>query len=265
MTIIKQLYDLNDSYVRSIYGVTPEMGFIAGAELEIECVADWNNRYIEEELRVGVEQDGSLRNYGREFLLPPSTKDVLVDKMKQVHENIDWRDGERFSERTSIHVHVNCLWSSDIQVRDLLFLYSIFEPIFMAYVGPKRRDNIHCMPLTSTHMPSNYKGTLRTIKDRWHKYTALNLLPLSELGTVEFRHLYGTDNTEVFKQWLNMIEVLWIFSQSWGGFKQADLVDTARLSRITEALLTPEYYKHAVEHPYFNLTDNLIDVKLAFV
>lgn len=266
-SFIHQHYDIGTGWLSS-FGHTSASGFIAGAELEIEAVGDWSSVFTENN-RISVEQDGSLRNNGREFLLPPSKSAQLVTLFKELHEsNIDYRTPhkeERFTERTSIHVHVNCMWSTEEQVKDLLLLYAIVEPIFMSYVGHARRDNIHCMPLFSTHMPSYYGSSLKTIRDRWHKYTALNLLPLSDIGTVEFRHMYGTDDVAIFKTWLSMLETLWVYAQAWGGLSEKDLLSTEKLQGLVANLLTPDYFKYTREHPYYKLEDNLLDVKLAFL
>lgn len=261
MSIIKEIYELND-YHLAREQFTPK-DFIAGAELEIECVRDFSNSRLNEK-GIVAEQDGSLRNGGREFLLPPSKKDKLVELFQYTHKHLTLGE-DPFSQRTSTHVHVNCMWSTEQQVRDLLYLYAIFEPIFFAYVGPERRENIHCMPLGSTHMPNHYKLRASHIQQRWHKYTALNLLPLNSLGTVEFRHLYGTGDHNVFSQWLGMLEILWTTAHEWGGFTQKDLTNLDRLRAVETKLLSLDYHALAKEHPQFVLEDNLLDVKLAFV
>jgi hypothetical protein len=40
---------------------------------------------------------------------------------------------------------------------------------------------------------------------RWQKYSALNLLPIHELGTVEFRHLGGTCDVKKIMQWVFLL------------------------------------------------------------
>jgi len=260
---IKQLFDLSDSFLQDNIEPNHLTGFIAGAELEIEAVHDYSMSYMEDN-NINVEIDGSLRNSGKEFLLPPSNKDSLVNLFKGVHGRLHLGD-DPFSIRTSVHVHVNCLYATEHQVKTLLLLYAIFEPLAFNYVGATRRDNIHCMPLNSTYMPSNYQFTLSNIVTKWHKYTAFNLLPLRELGTVEFRHLYGTEDAAVFATWLDFIHVLWQSAMDIGMFTAAHLTDLTVLKDIERKLNTDRFKQLCREPNTFILEDNLLDVKLAFI
>jgi hypothetical protein len=261
MSNIKIIYDLNEHAILSEYR-RPDK-FIAGAELEIEAIRNYSSIY-QEEHAICMETDGSLRNNGREFLLPPRPRDILVDLFEGLHGHIELGN-DPFSVRTSIHVHVNCLYASPAQVKALLLLYAIFEPLAFNFAGPVRRDNIHCMPLNSTHMPNLYSHTLEVIHSKWHKYTAFNLLPLSELGTVEFRHLYGTDDQHVFKAWLDFIATLWYSAMNMGEFKKEYLTDLTFLRDVQSKLMTKEFLERCIDHQPYVLEDNLLDVKLAFI
>ena len=239
--------------------------FVAGAELEIEAVQDYSHSFVEDN-DITVELDGSLRNNGKEFLLPPNYKDDLIDVFKELHGNIDLGN-EPFSNRTSTHIHVNCMHSSEHNVRTLLYLYAIFEPLAFAYVGEERKNNIHCMPLGSTHMPNYYGNSLEGLVGggKWHKYTAFNLLPLRELGTVEFRHLYGTNSVQKFAAWVDFIKTLWDNAHKLDKITAANLMDIGWLRDIQAQLLTGAFVAHCMDRPQFILEDNLLDVKLAFI
>lgn len=262
MTTISNLYGIGDGYVRGRCGHVPNT-FLAGAELEIEVVKDYHTDWMVDR-GIGIENDGSLRKGGKEFLLPPSPREQLTSLFEDVYCHLELGH-DCHSFRTSTHVHVNCLWMTEVQVRDLLLLYAIFEPIFFAYVGQERKENIHCMPLGSTHMPNHYGLAMRHIHQKWHKYTALNVLPLNELGTVEFRHLYGTKDVNVFAQWLIMLEILWQAARTFGGMNRTHLIELTALRDIERKLLTTDFYALAKERPSFVLEDNLLDVKLAFL
>jgi len=261
MSDIKTIYSLAEHFVP--LALRKPDKFIAGAELEIEAVHNYNSVYLEDS-GISIETDGSLRNHGREFLLPPRPRDTLVELFNGLHDNIELGN-EPFTVRTSIHVHVNCLYAKPAQVKALLLLYAIFEPLAFNFAGPVRRDNIHCMPLNSTHMPNLYSHTLEVIHSKWHKYTAFNLLPLSELGTVEFRHLYGTDDQHVFKAWLDFIATLWYSAMKMGEFKREHLTDLTFLREVQSNLMTKEFLEHCADRQPYVLEDNLLDVKLAFI
>ena len=184
-------------------------GFLAGVECEVEAVSNPQSMG-----RFTVTNDGSLRNEGYEFISTPASRENLVEAFKSLHQHLKFMEGsDPFSVRTSTHVHVNCLNLDLQQVRILVLLYALFEEFFFMMVKPERRDNIHCVPLTETHMPGLYKHPLPTYVKNWHKYTALNLKRLSDLGTVEFRHLHGTNNISEFNCWLSVLENLWTLAQ----------------------------------------------------
>ena len=48
----------------------------------------------------------------------------------------------------------------------------------------------------------------------WNKYTALNLKPLNQHGTIEFRHLYGTWDKKVIITWTNLISCIKKYAKS---------------------------------------------------
>lgn len=178
-----------------------------GVECEVEEVKDlkqslnglWN-----------MTEDGSLRNGGKEFISIPMNLTQQFDAFKSLHASLVLGK-EAFSERTSIHVHMNCQGLEEQQVKNILLLYALFEECFFLMTQPSRRANIHCVPLTETHMPMMYNRPLRNIVERWHKYTALNLIPLAGQGTIEFRHMHGHADSKLHNEWLvclsNLMEV----------------------------------------------------------
>lgn len=187
----------------------PKGEFVAGIECELEGVA----------LPIPIEgffieKDGSLRGNGYEYISIPFTKVALLEKFKELHSRLEFIKGEDpFSPRTSTHVHVNCAFLGFKEVRTIVLLYALFEEFFFMMVKPIRRDNIHCVPLTETHLPNLYRRGLDGMVDRWHKYTALNIKPLREIGTIEFRHLHGTGDVAELSRWLDVLERLWLLGQ----------------------------------------------------
>lgn len=185
--------------------------FVAGLECEIESVRG---------LVDGVHEfkstaDGSLRNHGVEFISDPLPREELQNSFKKLHASLNFYDkSEAFSPRTSTHVHINCRPLTDTQVKNIVMLYALFEEFFFSMVDYNRRGNIHCVPLTETVLSNYYHYDLAYMTQRWHKYTALNLLPLAKLGTLEFRHMQGTDNPNLMEEWLTTLENLWTLGQA---------------------------------------------------
>lgn len=245
---------------RGLPHLNTEASFIAGMECEIESVSSRHD--------IGVwnaTTDGSLRNHGIEFISPPMQKDALLESFSHLHQHIEYVNPmECFSQRTSIHVHVNCRSLEDKQVKNMLLLYALFEPFFFSLVEPQRRDNIHCVALTDTYLPGTYHFDLNGLAHGWHKYTAFNILPLRTLGTVEFRHMQGTGDFELVTQWLTLLENLYTLCQRTS-------VDSETLSQPINLKM---WWRHLFGHcpqimamePEFHTTieNSLIDVKLAF-
>jgi hypothetical protein len=236
--------------------------FVAGIECEIEGV---NNPHECGELpNFGITQDGSLRNNGYEFISKPLERKDVVESFKKLHTTIKFVPKvDPFSIRTSTHVHVNCLALDVTQVRTLVLLYALFEEFFFMMVKPVRRDNIHCVPLTETPLPANYKKDLNSFIRVWSKYTALNLKRLTDLGTVEFRHLHGTNDPEELDRWLTVLENLWWLAQE-VEINKASLLSKDAITNWFNVIFEPAPYITAMRPNLFEIIrNNLIDVKLS--
>jgi len=159
----------------------PGIPLYVGLECEIESIAN----HMDGADLFHVTQDGSLRNNGLEFITNPIPIDYAVPYFKKLHASLKFRnDAEKFSPRTSIHVHANCVNLHPDVIRNIIRMYALYEEYFFMMVTPDRRHNIHCVPLTETYLPSLYNTGLNTLVARWHKYTALNIVPLKKYGTI---------------------------------------------------------------------------------
>lgn len=173
-----------------------------GIEVEVENVLRYNHtspywRMIE---------DGSLRNQGREFLTPP-IRAWRVERALSTLFNQEINKDVDFSERTSIHIHMNIRTLTVKQLEALVVTYLVFEKVLFNYVGNGRYNNIFCVPIVETEIGANLLGLIKNKNPSvdWQKYTALNLLPIMEKGTIEFRHLNGTGNIKHIITWINLI------------------------------------------------------------
>jgi len=252
MSVITQIFGLDSSH-------TKPTQTLFGIECEIESIRDCN---LPEEWE--AKQDGSLRNNGMEYVSVPMCREDAVGAFQELHRSLDIRrPEEKFSPRTSIHVHVNCKNLEDTHVRNVVLMYALFEELFFLQVDPSRRENIHCVALNETHLPARYSHRLQDLWSIWSKYTALNLKPLSVLGTLEFRHSDGHDDAKRFDDWLKCIEQLF------------SVAKTTQLSPTTVTqehvqLMADQIFGHLPNYPslrmrLFGLVQNsLIDVKLSF-
>ncbi len=180
-----------------------------GIEIEVENVRDW---FPPRSPYWTSTDDGSLRNHGVEFISHPirawRVEQAIVRLFSEVNEDFE------FTERTSIHIHMNVRTLTVNQLQAFVATYLIFEKLLFDFVGQERAKNIFCVPLNETNYGSYLQSLFSSqrVVFNWSKYTALNLLPIRDKGTVEFRHLHGTKDIKKIMQWINIILSLKMFA-----------------------------------------------------
>lgn len=154
------------------------------------------------------KNDGSLRNRGIEFVTPGAINAASVEPAFRLlfdglNPDVD------FSLRTSIHIHLDVRQLTMKQALGLLLTYTALENLLFKFVGLNRRTNIFCVPITESgllnFLTENPTRVLHSIDQYWSKYTALNLLPMVNLGTMEFRHMPGTKNLGHILTWIDLL------------------------------------------------------------
>jgi hypothetical protein len=165
--------------------------------------------------------DNSLHDNGLEFVFhsPMFGRDV-ISAVKVLLAEATTRKFKT-SLRTGIHVHLDARDLSYPQLIGLVLYYLMFEPAIYSWVGQRREANNFCLPWYKTEGSlSDAAELLRAIRqavqynehdievsklaDNFHKYAGLNLKPLHQYGSIEFRHLETvTDFTKVL-QWINI-------------------------------------------------------------
>jgi len=256
MTKVFELFGLEQSKLNE-----EAIPMFAGIECEIESVAKRpKSPYF------NAIEDGSLRNDGCEFVSVPMQVPHLLDQFKDLQASIVFHNREdAFSSRTSTHVHVNCRSFNEQQVKNMLYLYAIFEEVFFSMVNKDRRNNIHCVPLSETFLPMIYRFQLPSLIPRWHKYTALNMLPLAKYGTMEFRHLQGTDDASLLQEWLTALESLWQLSKD-SVITPVEIADTNSHKRWFHKVFGHSARCRALEPALPQIIQNgLLDVKLSLI
>ncbi len=191
-----------------LYGFdVPVSGDKYGIELEIEAFdikksvpKTWH-----------VKEDGSLRNGGREFVSDPLEFKHIENSLTQLFSCLSLCE-DSYSERTSVHVHCNVRDLSTDNIASMALLYLVVEGIFFSYVDKSRSKNIFCVSLNqfqAAEALSNcfYKPDMGNGM-HWEKYSAFNLLPLSQFGTIEFRHMQGTSDVPYIVAWIEAINQL---------------------------------------------------------
>jgi len=197
--------------INKIFGVPMVSGFRAGIEYEVESVHKvmQNANYI-----LTSTTDDSLRNSGVEVITKPLKYQDALDSHTWLFTEglILHKKSEACTELGSIHVHVNFSDVSLEKVRQFIRLYALLEPFFFDAVADHRQNNIYCVPVAATNILKYVNADVGEMVERWHKYCAFNVKPLSQYGTIEFRHLQITDDHATFETWLRMIHELYQFN-----------------------------------------------------
>lgn len=261
-------------YVLKKLLVAPEIGsdpsLLYGVELEIEnCNPDDPRSH-----RVpGMEYhaDGSLRNFGAEFVTQPMKMRELSYVLQQFFMKNNF-NADNYSERCSVHVHCNVGDLTVEQLSTVLLLYQVYERSLFAFVGGERDKNIFCVPwydtrLTHRIFSSFDRGILSRLRD-WEKYTALNLLPIYTQGTIEFRHMPGTPDVAFILKWCDIIGQMFAYARKNTLSELLNTIITLNSSSRYHALTYDVFGEHAdmllmnIEH---HMERGVIDVKYSMM
>lgn len=199
----------------------PEL--IAGVELETENASVDQYAYIgysdERNHFWTVTRDGSLRggDTAYEFISQPCQIQYLIPELEQFFKFAKFNENN-YSDRCSVHVHTNVTDFTQDELSALALVYTVVEETLFQYVnfyksptkeGYNRDTNLYCIPWNQCRL--NHRlidGIFNPSKkplSKWQKYTALNLLPILDRGSVEWRHMHGTADMEKLTGWLNII------------------------------------------------------------
>ena len=195
---------------------TNEQGFaqysvpLTGIEVEVENLTD---RVITINNQIWTAtDDGSLRNHGREFITRPSSPKQVETAINNLFDNLP--KDVHFSPRTSIHVHLNCRELTLKQIYNIVILYQCFEDLLYDFAGKERKKSIFCVPIGNTQYYNGFKSVCfqGDVYRYWSKYTGLNVKPINEYGTIEFRHLRGTKDKSTIFTWLHLLYRLYTYA-----------------------------------------------------
>lgn len=189
-----------------------------GIEVEVE-----NFDYAGQIQGWNAKQDGSLRNKGMEFTTNGGMVGAQIrESVETICREAKTRKWDVGYPRAGIHIHLDCtdLNFDEGQLANLIAHYMMIEHAMIRFAeGEKvnsRRDCGYCVPFDlgqadfDTLGPILYnkkitKAAIRAYVDNLSKYQALNLRPLGTLGTIEFRALPTTFDSERIMTWIKLI------------------------------------------------------------
>lgn len=223
---------------------------LVGIEIEMENMPEW----ADVDYYWTAKKDGSLRNNGVEYVSIPLRSDQVEYAMQYLN-NVLSKYNPDFSPRTSTHIHLNVRDITPEEAKNLVLLYCMFEKHFFKFANKDREESLFCVPLYASYHTQHYSKLIDSGMAYWHKYLALNLLPIVPngdtgcYGTIEFRHLHGTKDVEHVVKFVNSILCLKKAAKSW---KHSELIEFIDQANSTSAYTTL-YHEIFGEHVLHNM------------
>ena len=173
-----------------------------------------------------TEHDGSLRGtYPEtcaEFILKkPIPIDAVRGAMAEFHSALP-KAKFQFSFRTSCHVHVNIQQLEYNELLAFMYTYLLIEEPLMQFCGQTRIGNRFCLRLADAEgmmdmlyqLFSNPGERLRgSVPRDLYRYAAMNVDAIFKYGSLEFRGMRGTADTDTIVTWTQALVNLRDFSQ----------------------------------------------------
>lgn len=217
---------MSKTTINEMFGFVPVTGH-EGIEIEVESKNPYDDMPVNGVW--SVKTDGSLRNFGREFV----TKGALdinndfTGKIKVATDYLAKQDEKgakiiRNCPRTSVHVHYNMGNKTPVDFYKVVVTYWLIEDVLLDYCGSTRKGNLFCLRLKDAEFMIH--NAIRAVEDGVNtgyghfssynsetaKYGAINLSAINNFGTIEFRAMRGTVDPVIIENWgralHNMVE-----------------------------------------------------------
>lgn len=185
-----------------------------GIEIETESLRPYDPPRFE---HWTTHQDGSLRNFGIEYVLRVPLNYQDIGKALKEFELNTRQIAFTPSVYTSVHVHFNQKNRTLTQLFNFITLYLLFEETLGHYCGPDREGNLFCLKTSNsernlvniTNLLDNFdRGNRRgvlSLNSNQLKYSGLNIAPLRHFGSLEIRTHPGTWDITLVQRWVDML------------------------------------------------------------
>lgn len=219
------------------YGLSTEVTGEVGIEVEVEGegvqaigIKGWNT--------VG---DGSLRGESAEYVLrrPISRKNVS-EYLYRLHKALNDSKMIKVSDRTGVHVHINCQQLDFEGTLKFVALFLILEPLLVNYCGEDREGNLFCLrskdaeSMVSALHNATTIGSFRNMQRNTWRYAALNMTSLQKYGSLEFRSLGTPQDVREIEEWVKILLAVFDASQSFE--KSTDMIEDVSIRGATNFL-----------------------------
>jgi hypothetical protein len=169
--------------------------------------------------------DGSLRNYGIEFILqkPLDFLDTMValDEFGRLFKDVPFLKDQ---PGTSVHVHLNFLNRPIIEIANFITVFTLFENLLTEFAGTARRSNLFARPhRVADGQLQNVLSMFKQLESGgknavvWSenatKYANLNIATLGKLGSLEIRCFRGTTDVAEIQEWVAILHDLYTYAR----------------------------------------------------
>lgn len=244
-----------------IFGNPPPFnGPVMGVEVEVEG----ENLPKAADLKGGnwkITADGSLRGESAEYIskTPLPLEGIKTNILQLIKAST--REGTKFdfSNRTSVHVHLNVM---DLELQtfaNLVYLYYLFEDVLLRYCGENRYSNRFCLSIRNAE--GIIDGVIRNLNphrvfsfsQEWYKYASLNLASPAVHGSLEFRGMRGNLDKEVLFPWLDVIQNLYVTAHDYKNPQEILQHSLDNLEELTKKV----FKKHFEKFNFLGFTDEV--------
>ena len=157
--------------------------------------------------------DGSLRGESGEYVLtsPVVRKSVKKFLKRMTDANKESGFKFKFSNRQSIHIHINVQEMGLTQVYNFITLFLLFEQHLVKFCGVEREGNLFCLRsgdaegLIEALEEASSPATINRLNTDDIRYSAMNVSSLFKYGSLEFRSMRGTDDYTLIEKWIEIL------------------------------------------------------------
>tara|TARA_R100001163_G_C5050770_1_gene187598 strand:- start:668 stop:1591 length:924 start_codon:yes stop_codon:yes gene_type:complete len=195
--------------------------------VEIECISEYefetdgDDVYFEPPPGRGWSHtyDGSLPDYGREFIMRPEVGDAALKRIKRF---CDWalENNWYIDNSCGLHVHTDAFYMGVNSLKGVLLTIRALEPFIYKMLPVSRYNSRYSSPMSTKASTEDIlevktfgefcelwylkmnEVTMTSDKYNDSRYRGFNLHSRILHGTIEYRYHHGTLNFESISNWL---------------------------------------------------------------
>jgi hypothetical protein len=198
-----------------IYELRGEPSVRVKADIGIEIEMELDHQLPLKVVGWTGHRDDSLRGNSIELVSPPMRWEDSLVKLTNLQQQIrDMQITIKDSIRAGVHIHVNMLDKTLLQLAKFVQIYAIIESTLINYCGEDRVGNLFCLRFRDAEFAVDRftealkRNDIFVMDTDDLRYCALNLRSLLVHGTVEFRTLKTPTSLVEIQKWIDAIKQL---------------------------------------------------------